>query len=117
MPCDSTPRILPTLIVKGASPGLAGRLCARQDQRHLVAGLEVLRPADDLALALAVIDAADGELVGVGVLVLGDDLGDDDAFEFAAELLHALDFDAEHRQPLGEFFGRPIELDVLLEPV
>src|ERR1035437_9040031 len=24
MPCDSTPRILPTLIVKGGSPGLAG---------------------------------------------------------------------------------------------
>src|ERR1039458_9853787 len=26
MPCDSTPRILPTLIVKGGSPGLHGRL-------------------------------------------------------------------------------------------
>ena len=88
---------------EGRLARLGGQAVARQDERHLVAGLEVLRAADDLALALAVVDPADGELVGVGVLVLGDDLGDDDAVEFAAELLDAFDLDAEHRQPLGQF--------------
>ena len=43
--------------------------------------------------------------------------GDDDAVEFAAEFLHALDFQAEHGQALGQFLRRPVEIDVLLEPV
>ncbi len=117
MPWDSTPRILPTLMVKGGFAGFGGQAGARQDERHLVAGLEILRPADDLPHALAVIHHADGELVGIGVLVLGDDLGDDHALELAAELLNALDLDAEHGQPLGQFGSRPVELDVLFEPV
>ena len=75
---------------EGRFAGLGGQGGARQDERHFVAGLEVLRPADDLPLALAVIDPADGELVRVGMLVSGDDLGDDDAVELAAELLRRL---------------------------
>src|ERR1035441_591322 len=135
MPCDSTPRILPTLIVKGGSPGLAGsvlpgktrgtlspalKFCAPQTiwrsplpsltrQTVSLSALgclslvmtwatttpsssppsfrsEVLRAANDLALALTIVDTADGELVGIGVLVLGDDLGDYYPIEFAAEL-------------------------------
>ena len=51
------------------------------------------------------------------MFVAGEDLGDDDAFELAAEFLHAFDFEAEHGQPLRKFFGRPVEIDVLFEPV
>ena len=111
------PANLADLDGEGRLAWLGGQGGARQNERHLVAGLEILRPADDLPLALAVIHPANGELVGIRVLVFGDDLGDDDAFKLAAELLHAFDLDADHRQPLGEFGGGPIELDVLLEPV
>jgi hypothetical protein len=105
MPCDSIPRILPTLIVNGASPSRSGQRRPGQHQRDFVAGLEVLRAAHDLAFALAVIDAADGELVGIRMLVAGDDLRDDHAFEFAAELLDPLDLEAEQGEAAGQFFG------------
>jgi hypothetical protein len=74
--------------------GLERQGRAGQDERHLVAGLEILRAADDLAFARAVMDAAERELVGVRMLVARDDLGDDDAGKFAAEFLDALDFEA-----------------------
>ena len=51
------------------------------------------------------------------MLVLGDDLGDDDAVEFAAGFMDALDFEAEHGKPLGQLFRRPVEINVLFEPV
>ena len=87
-------------MVTGGWPGLAGRVLAGQNQRHFVAGLEILRAANNLPLAVSVVDAAEGQLVGVGMFVAGDDLGDDDAVEFAAEFLHTLDFQAEHGQAL-----------------
>ena len=31
--------------------------------------------------------------------------------------MHAFDFDAEHGEPFGQFLRRPIEIDVLLEPI
>ena len=97
--------------------GLRRERCAGEDERDLVAGLEILGAADDLPLAGAVGHAADGELVGVRMLVAGQHLRDDDAGELPADLLHAFDLEAEHREPFGEFFGRPIESDVALEPV
>ena len=102
---------------EGRFARLGGKVVAREDEWHLVAGVEILRAADDLALALAIGDPAKGELVSIGMLVLGNDLGDDDAFEFAAELFGALHLDTEHGEPLGEFGRRPIELNVLFEPV
>ena len=51
------------------------------------------------------------------MLVAREDLRHDDALELAGELLHALDFEAEHGEPLGQFLGRPVEIHVLLEPV
>ena len=90
---------------------------AGQDERHFVAGLEILRAADDLAFARAVVDAAEGELVRAGMLVAGDDLRHDDAVERAGELLHALDFEAKHGEALGQLGGRPVEINVLFEPV
>ncbi len=77
----------------------------------------VLRAANDGALASAVIDLADGKLVRAGHGITREDLRDDDAVERAGDFLHALDFEAEHGEPLGQFLGRPVEINVLLEPV
>ena len=85
--------------------GLGQQRRAGQDERHLVACLEILRAADDLSFTRAVVHAADGELVGVRMLVARDDLRHDDAVERAGNFLHALDFEAEHGEPLGQFFG------------
>jgi hypothetical protein len=88
-----------------ASRRVGGEGGAGQDERDFVAGLEVLGAADDLAFALAVVDAADGEFIGVGMFVAGDDLGDDDAFELAGEFADLLDLGAEHGEPFGEVLG------------
>ena len=79
---------------EGRLAGFGREAWPGQDQRHFVARLEIVRAADDLPLALAVVHPANGELVGIRMLVAGDDLGDDDPFEFAAEFLDAFDFDA-----------------------
>jgi hypothetical protein len=76
-----------------------------------------MRAANDDALALAVVDLADGELVRAGHGVAREDLGDDDAVELAAGFVDALDFEAEHGEPLRQLFGRPVEINVLFEPV
>src|ERR1039457_993992 len=78
-----------------------------QDERDFVAGLVVLRAANDGALVLAVVDLADGELVRAGHGVAREDLGDDDAVELAAGFVDALDFEAEQGEPLRQFLGRP----------
>ena len=51
------------------------------------------------------------------MLVAREDLRHDDALELAADFLHALDLEAEHGQPLGQFLRRPVEINVLFEPV
>src|SRR5262245_47632139 len=51
------------------------------------------------------------------MLVARDHLRDDYPFEFATNLIDGFDFDSEHGQTLGELFGRPIEIDVLLQPI
>src|SRR6266446_1290746 len=90
---------------------------SRQDERHLIPSLEIMSAADDLPLALPIVDTTKGELVRVRMFVAGDYLRDHYPFKFTFQLLHALNFNAEHRQPLGQFFRRPIEIDVLFEPV
>ena len=96
---------------------LQGQRVVGQDERDFVAHLVILRTANDGALGPAVIDFADRELVRAGHFVPGEDLGDDDAFEFAGEPLHPFDFEPEHRESLGQFLRRPIEINVLFEPV
>src|ERR1035438_2753357 len=44
MPCDSTPRILPTLIVKGGSPALAGRVLPGKTRGTLSPALKFCAP-------------------------------------------------------------------------
>ena len=44
MPCDSTPRILPTLMVNGASPGFAGRVAPGRTSGTLSPALKFCAP-------------------------------------------------------------------------
>jgi hypothetical protein len=97
--------------------GFPGKSSSGQAERHFIARFEILRATDDLALALAIVDAADGELVGFGVLIASDDLGDHDTFEAAAGFLDAFHLDPEHGKPFGEFFRGPGKVHVLFEPV
>ena len=96
---------------------LSGHLAAGQRQRHLAANLKIRRTADDLPHALAVVHLAERQAVGVRVLLLLQHLGDYDVLESAGHLLHALDLEPNHGQLLGEFLGRRVEVDVLLQPV
>jgi hypothetical protein len=82
-----------------------------------LAGGHVRRAADDAPMLAAVVDDADGELVGVGVLLLGEDLRDHDAAEGRSEVLDAGDLEAELEQGRGHLGGREPEIDMDLEPV
>ena len=66
----------------------------RQDERHFVADLVVLRAANDRALAFAVIDLAHGELVRAGNRVPAEDLRHHDSRELTGDGMDALDFEA-----------------------
>ena len=57
---------------------VAGQLRAGQGERRLVAVLEIFRAADDLAHAVAVVDLADAQAVGVRMRHGRKDLPDDD---------------------------------------
>jgi len=95
MPLLSSPRILPALrssLVRGCR-GRARRRC-------LHAGPGVRRAADDLHDAVAGIDLAHPQLVGIGVLHCLDDVGGDEALELLGTIDHLLDLEAEHGQRL-----------------
>ena len=89
-----------------------------------VAGLEVVGAADDLphaAVGLADLDGAQAELVGVGVLLAGQHLADDEAAEVlrvarGADPVDALHLGAGHGEQLRELLHRALPVDVLLEP-
>ena len=91
--------------------GFGGRAWPGRNEGDLVAGLKILRAANDLAFAGPVVDAAEGKFAGVGMRVPREHLGDDNAVQFAADFLHALDFEAEEGEALGQLSGRPVEVD------
>ena len=96
---------------------LGGHLAAGHRQRNLTANLEIRRAADDLPLARTVVHLAERQAVGVRMRLLGEHLGDHDAVKTAGHFLDALDLEADHRQPLGEFVGRPFKVNVPLQPI
>ena len=49
--------------------------------------------------------------------LLGEHLGNHDAVKTTGHFLDALDLEADHRQPLGEFVGRPVKVNILLQPI
>ena len=97
---------------------------AAERDRHGVARLEVVRAADDLphaAVGLPHLDGAEVELVGVGVLLLGQHLADDEAAEVLrvarrADPVDALHLGAGHGEDLGHLLDRAVPGDVLLDP-
>ncbi len=86
------------------------------------AGFEVPRPADDLArVALAHVDLAEPQAIGVR---MGDDLedaSDEEAAEVAvdvrhADLDHALDLESRDREPVRDLVRGRVDGDVLAQP-
>ena len=49
--------------------------------------------------------------------VIVETFGNRDPLEFPGQLLHPLDLDADHREPLRQVFRSPIKFNVLLEPI
>ena len=95
-----------------------GQRRADERDRHLVAGLEVLRAAHDLQRLLAAdVDLGDPELVGLGVLRLLDDLTDDDVVERSTGTLGGLDGRAGQVEPIDEFRQRDRYFDEFFEPL
>ena len=97
--------------------GLQGQRGSRKNERNLISRLEVLRTANDLAFALAIGDPTDGELVGVGMFVAGEDLSHNHAVELAGQAHNAFDLETQQRETLGEFFRGPVEVHIIAEPV
>jgi len=89
----------------------------RQGQRDLVAGLVILRPANDLArMPAAVVHAAHAQPVGVRVRVGFENLGDDDVWKIRAARLDRRDLETRAREQLDECFDTAVPGDVILEP-
>ncbi len=99
------------------SPGLGGNDAPGRMSGTLSPALKFCAPQTIWRSPVPSLTRQSGELVGVGMLVARDDLRHDDAVERAGDFLHALDFEAEHGEPLGQFLGRPVEINVLFEPV
>ena len=78
----------------------------QRDRDRLARG-DVGRAADDRALALAVVDDADAQAVGVRVLLGREDVADDEAVgRRRADGRDPLDLDRAHGEEIGEF-SRP----------
>ncbi len=100
---------------------VAGQHRARDGDGHAIAGIAVGRATHDgahAAVGLADIDGADGKLVGVGVLVAGEDVADDDVVEGGrAGADDLLDLKAEEGDSAGDVVvGDTGEINVVLEP-
>ena len=105
-----------------AQLGLAELLAARHgraregDGDGLTRG-DVRRAADDRPLAVAGVHGADGQPVGVRVLLGGDDAADDEALgRRRADRAHAFHLDGPHREQVGDLLGRQAGIAVLAQP-
>ena len=87
-------------------------LGAHPGEADLLAGGDVGRTADDLHLLRAGVNAAEGEAVGVGMLLHGEDQADTAAGP-AAVLDYVPGFDARHGEPVGQLGGREVNVNVL----
>ena len=100
----------------------AGQDGARERDRDVRAGAEVPGAADDLArLALADVDAAELEPVGVRMLARLDHAADAEEAEVAVLVGHAaaddpVDLAAREDEPARDLLERPVERDVLAQP-
>ena len=97
---------------------IAGEDGAGEGEGDFVADFVVFRAADDLArVGGAVVDFADAEAVGVGVLFGGEDFGDDDFVDVGSLLVDGGHFEAGAAEQGLEVAGREGAVDEVLEPV
>ncbi len=103
MPRLSTPRMLPT----AERDVLAGNEGAGRREHALHAGARIGRAAHDLdRLAVAGIDHADAQPVGIGMLLGLDHAGDDERRERLRLVLDALDLEPDHGELVGDLAER-----------
>ena len=106
MPCDSTPRILPTLMVNGSfSPGLSGSEAPGRISGTLSPALKFCAPQTICRSPLPSLTRQSESLSALGCLSRVMTWRHDDAVEGGGDFLHAFDFEAEHGQPLGNSSG------------
>ena len=98
--------------------GAVGHDRAGRGDRDGLAGRDVGRAADDLVrLALADVDRADGQPVGVRMALGAQDLADPEELERGdAVAVHAVDLGAGHRQARRELVRGQAGIDVVVEP-
>ena len=74
-------------------------------------------PADNLhRLAVALIDHADAQTVGIGMLFGGNHPHHFIRGQQAAWIFHAFDFEADPRQSLDDVLKRDLSVEMILEP-
>ena len=95
----------------------ARNIGARRGEHALHPGPRIGRAADDLhRIAVAVIDYADLQAVGIGVAFGGHHMRHTERRERRPAILDAFDLQPDHRQFLDDVFERPVGLEMLLEP-
>ena len=91
---------------------------ARLGERHLVADIVVLCPANDLArLAAAIVDLADAEPVGIGMRRRSGDLCDDDLGKVRTARFDSFDLDPGEGEQLGKLSDVVRQLHEFAQPV
>ena len=96
----------------------AGDIGAGRGEYALHAGPRVGRAAHHLhRVAVAVIDHADLQPVGVGVLPGGNNMRDAERGERFGAVFHAFDLEPDHRQLFDDVGDRPVGFQVFFEPV
>ncbi len=96
----------------------ARNIGAGRGEHGLHAGPRIGRTAHDLdRIAIAGIDHAHAELVGIGVLVGRNHPGNDEIVERLALILHALDLEPDPGERVGDVLRRGVGIEVILQPV
>ncbi len=112
IPADSTPRSFGF-----ADLVAAGQRRARQRDRNRLPRRDIGGTADDRPLAVAGVDRADAQAVGVGVRLGAQHPADDEAVgRGRADRADPLDLGPGHRQPLGQLRRLDAGIAVLAQP-
>jgi hypothetical protein len=97
---------------------LAGNVGAGRREHADQAGARVRRAADDLhrSAAVAGIDHANTQAIGVRMLLGRDDAGDRKRRQRLRLVLDALDLEPDHGELVGELFQRLVGVEMFLQP-
>ncbi len=96
---------------------LAGDEGARRREHAGHAGARIRRAAHHLdRLAVAGIDHADAQPIGIGMLLRLDHFGDDEWRQELGLVLEALDFETDHGELVGKLTNGSIGVEMFFEP-